>query len=40
MCGEERWKELVEAVLSREIDPWSAADQMIAPVAATPSDAP
>ncbi len=37
VCGEDRWNELVEAVLSREVDPWSAADQMVAPVAAAPT---
>ncbi len=38
VCGEDRWNELVEAVLSREVDPWSAADQMVAPVAAAPDE--
>lgn len=36
VCGEDRWNDLVKAVLSREVDPWSAADQMIAPVASPP----
>lgn len=32
VCGEQRWNELVEAVLARRVDPWSAADEMIDPI--------
>jgi LAO/AO transport system kinase len=32
LCGEERWRELTEAVLERRLDPWSAAEEMIAPL--------
>jgi LAO/AO transport system kinase len=38
VCGESRWNELVEAVLSREVDPWSAADEMIGPVGLAPNE--
>ena len=31
-CGDQRWNELVEGVLARRIDPWSAADEMIDPI--------
>jgi LAO/AO transport system kinase len=34
LCGEERWRQLTDAVLSRELDPWAAADEMIAPTEA------
>jgi LAO/AO transport system kinase len=32
LCGEDRWRELTEAVLERRIDPWTAAEEMIGPV--------
>jgi len=32
LCGQARWNELVEAVTANAIDPWTAADEMIAPV--------
>jgi GTPase len=32
LCGEERWAELVDAVIGGETDPWSAADEMVRPV--------
>ena len=32
VCGDQRWNELVEGVLARRIDPWSAADEMIDPI--------
>jgi len=32
LCTEERWEELTDGVLSRDIDPWSAADEMLDPV--------
>jgi LAO/AO transport system kinase len=34
LCGEERWRRLTDAVLARELDPWAAADEMIAPTEA------
>ena len=36
LCGEERWGELTDAVLARELDPWAAADEMIGPVLSPP----
>ena len=36
LCGEERWRELTEAVLARELDPWAAADELIAPALSPP----
>jgi GTPase len=30
LCGEERWRTLTEAVVAGELDPWAAADEMIA----------
>lgn len=32
ICTGERWDELTDAVIARSTDPWSAADQMLAPV--------
>ena len=32
VCTGERWDALTDDVLAREIDPWSAADQMLAAV--------
>ena len=32
VCGEERWNGLIDAVVNRDVDPWTAADQMIGPV--------
>ena len=48
LCTGERWDELTAAVLARELDPWSAADEMLAPVlpvsdgsaSATPAGSP
>jgi LAO/AO transport system kinase len=34
LCGEERWQQLIADVLERRRDPWAAADEMVAPVAA------
>jgi LAO/AO transport system kinase len=36
LCGEDRWRELTEAVLARRLDPWAAADEMVAPAIRTP----
>jgi LAO/AO transport system kinase len=32
LCSGARWDELVEAVVERDVDPWSAADEMLAAV--------
>jgi LAO/AO transport system kinase len=32
ICSGERWDELTDAVVARTTDPWSAADEMLAPV--------
>jgi GTPase len=32
LCTGERWDELTSSVLARDIDPWTAADQMLHPV--------
>jgi LAO/AO transport system kinase len=32
LCTGERWDELTTAVLARDVDPWSAADEMLQPV--------
>jgi LAO/AO transport system kinase len=32
LCTGARWDELTAAVLARDVDPWSAADEMLAPV--------
>ena len=32
LCAGDRWDELTDGVLDRTIDPWSAADEMLAPV--------
>jgi LAO/AO transport system kinase len=32
LCGEERWRTLTEAVVAGEVDPWTAADELIGPV--------
>ncbi len=34
ICSGQRWDELTEAVVSRSTDPWTAADEMLAPVEA------
>jgi LAO/AO transport system kinase len=34
LCGEERWQQLIAEVLEGRRDPWAAADEMVAPVAA------
>jgi LAO/AO transport system kinase len=34
LCSGARWDELTDAVVGRTIDPWSAADEMLAPVEA------
>ena len=31
VCGEDRWRRLTDAVVERRLDPWAAADEMIAP---------
>ena len=31
VCGEERWRKLTDAVAAGELDPWTAADEMIGP---------
>jgi LAO/AO transport system kinase len=31
VCGEDRWRQLTDAVVERRLDPWAAADEMIAP---------
>jgi LAO/AO transport system kinase len=36
LCGEERWRQLTEAVMAGELDPWAAADELIAPVIKPP----
>jgi len=36
LCGEERWRQLTEAVIAGELDPWAAADELIAPVIRSP----
>ena len=48
LCTGARWDELTSAVLARDIDPWSAADEMLDPVlpvsdgsaSATPAGSP
>ncbi len=32
ICTGDRWERLTEAVVARDIDPWTAADEMLAPV--------
>ena len=32
VCTGERWDELTDEVLGRRVDPWTAADEMLAPV--------
>lgn len=32
LCTGDRWDELTDAVLARDVDPWTAADEMLAPV--------
>ena len=32
LCTGERWDELTDDVLARDVDPWTAADEMLAPV--------
>ncbi|MEK9837685.1 MAG: methylmalonyl Co-A mutase-associated GTPase MeaB [Ilumatobacter sp.] len=34
VCTGERWDELTEEVLDRRVDPWTAADEMLAPIEA------
>ncbi len=34
VCTGERWDELTEEVLDRHVDPWTAADEMLAPIEA------
>ena len=38
LCGEERWRQLTDAVVAGELDPWAAADEMIARPSAQASD--
>ena len=41
LCTGARWDELTSAVLGRDIDPWSAADEMLHPVLpVTPQSVP
>ena len=35
LCGEQRWAELTDAVLARQLDPWAAADEMLGPLLST-----
>ena len=32
ICSGDRWEELTEAVVANTTDPWTAADEMLAPV--------
>ena len=32
ICSGDRWDELTDGVVAREVDPWTAADEMLAPV--------
>jgi LAO/AO transport system kinase len=32
LCGEQRWAELTDAVVARQLDPWAAADEMLGPL--------
>jgi LAO/AO transport system kinase len=34
ICTGDRWDQLTEAVVTHEIDPWTAADEMLAPITA------
>ena len=34
ICTGDRWDQLTEAVVAHEIDPWTAADEMLAPITA------
>jgi LAO/AO transport system kinase len=34
LCTGERWEELTASVIDHVVDPWSAADEMLAPVQA------
>jgi LAO/AO transport system kinase len=34
VCSGDRWEELSDSVVAHEIDPWTAADEMLAPVEA------
>jgi LAO/AO transport system kinase len=36
LCGEERWRQLTDAVVAGELDPWAAADEMIEPAIRRP----
>ncbi|CAN5705162.1 methylmalonyl Co-A mutase-associated GTPase MeaB [soil metagenome] len=36
LCRGERWDELVDQVLDRRLDPWAAADELLAPVLSSP----
>jgi LAO/AO transport system kinase len=40
LCTGQRWDELTAAVLSRDIDPWAAADEMLHPVLSVASASP
>ena len=32
LCGDDRWNDLIASVVQRDVDPWTAADQMIGPL--------
>jgi LAO/AO transport system kinase len=32
LCGEQRWNDLIASVVRRDVDPWTAADEMIGPL--------
>jgi hypothetical protein len=34
VCTGDRWDELSDSVVAHEIDPWTAADEMLAPIEA------
>jgi LAO/AO transport system kinase len=32
LCGEDRWRQLTDAVVAGELDPWTAADGLVGPI--------
>jgi LAO/AO transport system kinase len=32
LCGEARWRQLTDAVIAGDVDPWAAADELIGPI--------
>jgi LAO/AO transport system kinase len=32
LCGDDRWNDLIASVVRRDVDPWTAADEMIGPI--------